>query len=184
MVLAKDEIIVNEWEYATSKNDKHKSKHALVVTNKRIVSTVQSKSKITQSEIPVSSVQNVHLSHETPSKLNAIFMIVLGAILALVGIVCAVGVINIVMQLVSIIAGAVLLLIGVPMLIAGILRLNQGAFSVVLTTNSLPEYELMSVGIEKIYGKRKLSSAVKFHINNDIAKEIIDTIGAVILDNK
>ena len=191
MILAKEEVIVNEWEYATSKNKNAVSKHSLVVTNKRIVSSVKSKRKITQREIPVSSVQNVFLSHEVPSKFCAIFSIIIGIILMVAGVCFGMGLVPVLNELipmfyeiVNLVIGAVALIFGLILLIRGILRLNQGAFSIVLTTNSLPEYELMSVGFEKFYGKRKVSSAFKFKIKNEIAKEIIDTIGAVILDNK
>ena len=183
MILAKDEVIINEWEYATSKSKKYFSKHSLTVTNKRVVNRVQSKRKITQREVPVSSIQNISLSHEIPSKFCAIFLIVLGALLMCVGAVLLMGVINIVMPLISLIVGAVVLIIGLILVICGILRLNQGAFYLDLST-FYEEHQLMSVGVERLYGKKNIGSSVKFKINNDIAKQIIDTIGAVIIENK
>ena len=189
MILAKDEVIVNEWEYATSQTKKVKTKHCLVVTNKRIVSTVESPRKLTQREIPVNSVQNVSVTHETPSKVGAVLSIIFGILFMIIGamsLVLSFGATNQtpIIKYVMLGVGAVLLILGLIMMVLGIRNLNQGMFLLELSTNNLPEYELMSVGFDKIFGSRRVSSSVKLHIDNAVAKEIIDTLGAIIIDNK
>ena len=189
MILARDEIIINEWEYAVSKRKKIETKHGLVVTNKRIVSTIESKRKITQREIPVNSVQNISVMHETPSLLGPILSIIFGILLMVIGavsLVLAFGSLGeeVVMKIIFLSAGAVLLIIGLIMLIIGIKHLNQGAFMLELSSNVLQEHELMAVGFEKIFGSRRVSGGLRLHINNSVAREIIDTLGAIIIDNK
>ena len=48
----------------------------------------------------------------------------------------------------------------------------------------VPESELMAVGFEKIFGRRRNTGKIKLYIDNDVAKEIVDTIGSIIVDNK
>lgn len=189
MILAKDEVIVNEWEYATSRTKKIKTKHVLVVTNKRIVSTVESPRKITQREIPVSSVQNVSVTHETPSRVRPILSIIFGILFMIAGVgalVLSFGEMaqNPVVTYSMLGGGVFFLVLGLIMMIVGIRHLNQGSFMLELSTNMVPEYELMSVGFEKMFGSRRVSGAVKLYIDNSVAKDIIDTLGAIIIDNK
>lgn len=188
MILAKDEVIVNEWEYATSKTKKIKTKHVLVVTNKRIVSTVESPRKITQREIPVSSVQNVSVTHETPSKVRPVLSILFGILFMIAGVgalVLSFGQMENAIVKYSMLGGGVFFaILGLIMMIVGIRHLNQGSFMLELSTNMVPEYELMSVGFEKMFGSRRVSGAVKLYIDNSVARDIIDTLGAIIIDNK
>ena len=175
MVLAKEEVIVNEWEYATSKMGKSVTSYTLTVTNKRIVSTLQNAREVRQREIPVSSVQNVSLLFEKPSQLPAILLITLGCLIGLAGIALFL-VFSSLWWLIPIVPG-------VAIIIYGLTKINGGTFYLELSTNMSPEYELMALGDDKSYTGSK-SSSEKIFINNDVAKEIIDSLGAIIIDNK
>ena len=189
MILSRDEVIINEWEYAVAKRKNLQTKHALIVTNKRIVSTVESKRKITQREIPVNSVQNISVVHETPSIFGPVLSIVLGILLMVIG---AVGLflglttfkeIAVVMYI-CLGAGALLIIVGLIMIILGAKRLNQGAFILELSSNMLQEHELMSVGFDKMFGSRRSDGGMRLYINNEVARDIVDKLGAIIIDNR
>lgn len=189
MILARDEVIINEWEYATSIRKNIETKHSLVVTNKRIVSSVESSRRLTQREIPLSSVQNVTMTHETPSFAKAICSIVFGvifAILAIVSFVLAFSVYaeRLVPIIVCLSLGVVLLILSIVLLALGIKGLNQGAFTLEFSSNTFPEYGLMSIGFDKIFDKKRNLGRVVLYIDNAIAKEIIDSIGSIIIDNR
>ena len=175
MVLARDEVIVNEWEYATSKMGKNVTSYTLTVTNKRIVSTLQNAREVKQREIPVSSVQNVSLLYEKPSQLLAILLITAG---------CLIGVLGITLFLIfSSLWWLLPIIPGVALIIYGLTKINGGTFYLELSTNMAPEYELMALGEDKSYTGKKTASE-KVFINNEVAKEIIDSLGAIIIDNK
>ena len=189
MILSRDEVIINEWEYAIAKRKRVETKHALVVTNKRIVSTVESKRKITQREIPVNSVQNISVMHETPSLFGPVLAIVLGVLFMIIGAVAAfLGLTsfkeNLTIMAICLGAGALLIIVGLIMIIVNAKRLNQGAFMLELSSNMLQEHELMSVGFDKMFGSRRTDRGMRLYINNDVARDIIDKLGAIIIDNK
>ena len=189
MILARDEVIINEWEYAIAKRKKIETKHALVVTNKRIVSTVESKRKITQREIPVNSVQNISVMHETPSLRGPILSIIFGILLMVIGAVAVyLGLTTfktpLGLMIGFLVGGPVAFILGLIMMIIGIKRLNQGAFILELSSNMLQEHELMSVGFDKMFGSRRVDSGMRLYINNAVARDIVDKLGAIIIDNR
>lgn len=189
MILSRDEVIVNEWEYAIAKRKKVETKHTLVVTNKRIVSTVESKRKITQREIPVNSVQNISVVHETPSLCGPILAIVLGILFMIIGAVALfLGLTTfkdpLFMMIIFLAGGALVLIVGLIMMIIGVKHLNQGAFMLELSSNMLQEHELMSLGFDKMFGSRRVDSGMRLYINNAVARDIIDKLGAIIIDNR
>ncbi len=189
MILARDEVIVNEWEYATSVTKNIETKHCLVVTNKRIVSSVEGPRKLTQREIPLNSVQNVTMTHETPSFAGAIFSIVFGIILLILSIVSFALAFtafaeSLVPMLVCIMLGFILFILSITAISSGVRNLNQGAFTLEFSGNTLPEHGLMSIGFNKMFANKRNRGKVVLYIDNVAAKEIIDTIGAIIIDNK
>lgn len=189
MILARDEVIVNEWEYASSISKKIETTHSLVITNKRIVSTVESPRKLVQREIPISSVQNVTVTHETPSFKGAIFSIVMGILCILLSIAAFVVSFTsfadkLVFLIIGLSVGVVLLILSIVLIAVGIKGLNQGSFTLELSSNILPEYGLMSIGFDKIFSRRRTATKFQLYIDNKVAREIVDTIGAIIIDNK
>ena len=176
MVLAKDEVVVKEWQYAAAKQGMVETKETLVVTNKRIVSTKRSSLKVEQQEIFVKDIKKISASHETPSKIPAFLMIGLGVLLAIITIVLmgragdAAGV------------AAIMFIPAIVLVIVGILMLNKGAFTLVFTLQGM---ESSGITLGVINFLKKYSSAkVKVSVNNVVAEEIIDTIGAIVAENK
>ena len=189
MILARDEVILNEWEYASSISKKVETSHSLVVTNKRIVSTFESPRKLVQREIPISSVQNVSITHEIPSFKKAIFSIVLGIFFLIAAIGClALGLLGgleeLVLKIAVCVVAVALLIWGIAALLVGIKGLNQGSFVLELSGNSFPESTLMTIGFDKIFTKKRPSKRIQLYIDNKMAKDIVDSIGAIIIDNR
>lgn len=176
MVLAKDEVVVKEWQYATAKQGMEETKETLTVTNKRIVSTMRSSLKVEQQEIFVKDVKRISASHETPSKIPAFIMIGLGVIIAIMAFVLMgkLGEMG-TMALVLLVPAALLV-------VAGILMLGKGAFTLTITLEGFESAGISTGAINflKKYAKAKIKVAV----NNAVAEEIIDTIGAIIAENK
>ena len=164
MVLAQGENLIKSWNYADSKAGgmfKKVETHAKIeVTNKRIVYSAQSANAVDRQEIPLNSVKTLAFSQFSKGNLWAIIKIVFFGILSLV-------------------------LIGIPGLIKSIKELNQGSFQMVITTEGVMT-EAMEIGVSKVVLSKKSGkpSNVKIMINKDVVHDIIETLGAVVVENK
>ncbi len=180
MVLAKDEQIIKDWNYATGKSGKFFNKlHTqcnLTVTNKRIVYTAENERKITRQEMPMDLAKSVYGTHETVSKFGAFCLIILGILLAVVGAILG-------MKLGG--AGYVIMIIaiifGLYFIVKGIIRLNQGEFMAKVTSTEI-EGESLTLAASRLFAKKKPAVAMKIKLNNEIAREIVEELGAIITE--
>ena len=174
MFLSKDEKIISEWEYAKSKSSKDVITHTLTVTNKRIVSTVQSSKELLQREIPISSVENVSFLHYKPSILLGVMLIILGALIMVIGAFLPK------IFIVKLYFLIIVLLVGLAVIIIGITRLKKSSFVVSLSANTKQEQSLMSLGVENKKAIKASTKTYNFKVNDDVANEMIDSLGAII----
>ena len=158
MFLAKDEVVIKNWDYAHAKQKRISTTASLTVTNKRIVYTCENQERIDRQEIPLSEVKTIACQKRTAPNFWPIVMIVFGAIFSLV-------------------------LIGIPLLLKGIRSLNQGSFMIEITTYGA-EGSSMDLSASKTVMKRKNRGRLKVSIDRNAVQEIVDTIGALIIDNK
>ena len=87
MILANGETLLREWTYATKKEGYEKSDCTLSVTDKRIVATEKRNRHISQQEIYNKDAKAISFNHAVKSKTNAIILIILGILIAVVGVV-------------------------------------------------------------------------------------------------
>ena len=176
MFLAHDEKLINEWEYAKSKNSKNVTTYTLTVTNKRIVSTEVSTNVVVQREIPISSVQNVAFMHYKPSILGGVLLVVLGILFMVAGLFMP-KIIKLPLYYM-----AIPIAIGLIILIIGISKFKKSSFVVSLTANTAEERSLLSLGVENRKAVKVSSKNNKFYakVNDNAANEIMDTLGAII----
>ena len=180
MVLAKDEQLIKDWHYATGKSGKFFNKlHTkcnLAVTNKRIVYTAENERKISRQEMPMDLAKSVYGSHETVSKFGAIALIVLGILVAIVGIVLGLKI-----PFIGYIIMAIALIFGGYLAIKGLILLNQGEFMAKVTSVEL-EGESLTLSASRLLAKKKPAAAMKIKLNNDVAREIVEELGAIIAE--
>lgn len=181
MQLSKNEQVVRQWDYATSKSgivDLNKTQATLTVTNKRIVHDVRNKLEISRTEVQLKDVKTVHLTQTRKSMVGPMLLIVLGIVLAIVGLVLMLGDSDFA------IIGALPLVLGALIAIKGFLSLRGGAFTLNLYTYDASE-ESMTIGASggKGLGKKN-KSRIKVVVNNDVAADIVDCLTAIILDAK
>ena len=181
MQLSTNEQVVRQWDYATSKSgmiDLNKTQATLTVTNKRVIHDVRNKLEISRTEVQLKDVKTVHLTQTRKSMVGPIAMIVVGILLALVGLI--VGMMDDSMMAIL----AVCLILGIVLVIAGILKMRGGAFTMDLYTYGSSEN---SLSIGAMGGKglgKKNTSKIKVFVNNDVAFDIVESITAIILDAK
>jgi hypothetical protein len=180
MVLAKDEQIIKDWDYATGKSGKFFNKlHTqcnLTVTNKRIVYTAENERKITRQEMPMDLAKSVYGTHETVSKLGAFLLIIFGILVAVVG-----AILGLKIPIVGYAILAVAVIFGAYLVIKGIIRLNQGEFMAKVTSVEL-EGESLNLSASRLFAKKKPAAEMKIKLNNDIAREIVEELGAIVVE--
>lgn len=179
MILANNEIILNEWDYAISNTFKRNTKHNLTVTNKRIVSSVANRKGVFRREVAIDTVHNVTLRHEKPSKLGPVLRILL-SLLLIAGSIFSMYEFNWIYELPSVI---MVCLFSVGLFFSGALQLNQGYFYIELTTNQIGENAVMSVGYEKLT-RRISTKKLRIAVDNKSARDIIERIGALIFQHR
>jgi hypothetical protein len=158
MLLAKDEVVIKNWDYAHAKQKRIKTTASLTVTNKRIVYTLENQERIDRQEVPLQDVKTIACEKRTASNFWPIVMIVFGALLSIV-------------------------IVGIPLLIKGIRSLNQGSFQLEITTYGV-EGSSLDISASKVLFRKKNRGRLSVSINREAAQEIVDTIGAIIIDNK
>ena len=180
MVLAKDEQIIKDWDYATGKSGKFFNKlHTqcnLTVTNKRIVYTAENERKITRQEMPMDLAKSVYGTHETVSKFGAFCMIIFGILIAVVG-----AILGLKIPIVGYVIMVAAVILGVYWVIKGIIRLNQGEFMAKVTSTEI-EGESLTLAASRLLAKKKPAAAMKIKLNNLVAREIVEELGAIITE--
>ncbi len=175
MLLSKDEGVVKEWKYAISKKGVEKTEASLLVTNKRVVHDIKNYHSISRTELPLKEIKSVHYYSNSKFGIGAILAIILGVVAAIAGFVLmgqAGGVAGI---------AAIPIVFGVILVIAGIIGLSKSAFNMVLYTHGMFT-EVLNIGASAIKSKRKKAAKVKIKVDKNVAAEIIDSLGAIILD--
>ena len=180
MILAKNEIILNEWNYATSNQYNSKTEHTLTVTNKRVVSSISNKRKVERREVAVDSIQNISLSHEMPAKLWPVVMILLS--IAIIGA-CVAS--CILFKYAFVIPVAVLVgVIALCLFIDAVLNLRKSHFYIELFTNTLSENTVMSVNYDNFTSHRRFRKKFRIVVDNKVARDIIENLGSIIFEFK
>ncbi len=191
MLLANGEALIKNWEYATSKVHGKWTKSTLTITNKRIVATAKNSRRVDQTEIPLQSVKGVYCRQEKPAVALAVIFLILGLILIAVGVTAIVNGMNYdpydteMYTGIDPILGTYLTLGGIILAVYCIVYLatTKGKFVLILTTEGL-EGEPLTVGVSKIFGRRKGRDVKIKRINHDVAGEIIESLGAIIMTYK
>lgn len=161
MQLAKNEKLIKEWDYASSKAggliSKVETKAKIEVTDKRLIYTAQSKQEINRHEVPLKEINTLSFKQTCKGNLWVIIKLIFFGILSLV-------------------------IIGIPKFIKTLKELNQGSFEMTVTTKGVST-AAMEIGVSKIFAKVKRAKRIKILINKDVVRDIIETLGAVIVES-
>ena len=178
MNYAKNELPIKEWEYATSKVGKETSVSTLAVTNKRIIHNVKSERSNKFEEIAINDVKSLEYNHRKNSNALAMLMFVLAGIVFVAGVAMMSGA-GVAMLLISVVIAGLLVFVGVSMW-------GQGSFSLTIYTKGISEIGLSTSAarVRSKFGWNKGGAKVRVKLDHECVSEIMDTIGALILENK
>lgn len=155
MKLASNEQILRSWTYASTKQGSERSELKLTVTNKRIVSDEIGTTRKTRQEVPLDAVKSLAFQRETGT---GWLLIILGVLLLVV-------------------------LVGVVLIYFGVKKLMSGEFSFVISTYG-EEGTPLEMGVSVAYGGSKKAARLKIKIDQHMAEEIMDTLGAIVVENR
>ena len=171
-LLAKDEVIVKEWDYSSSGHrfSKDKTHKLLTVTNKRLISSEEGKMVLTHNEIPLKDIVSVKGSYKKNDSIWIKIKMVLWIISCCIIIGIFFGGIKKAMNYHYQLKSCILELefttanrYGIGLGIGGV---GEGG----VAAQSQP------------FGK-SINKKITF-VDKEVAREILSTVGAVILENK
>ena len=163
----KDEQVLKSWDYAKAGHtfDKDKQECNLTVTNKRIISTKESTYSLDREEIPLKEVHGIEGTYRRNTSIWTKIKLFFGIILCIV-------------------------IIGIPMVIKALKELRACVLELTITTNG-GDGDPLCIGVAGAANNVKRfhlfgNSLNKFkvYVDKEMAREILDEIGSVVLDNK
>ncbi len=170
--LAQNERIIKSWDYAEGGHtlERNKDHSNLTVTNLRVVSTTASNISLKRKEIPLKDVRSVEGEFKKNDSFWAKLQLFFGIILCVV-------------------------IIGIPIVIKALKKLRACTFQLkfMTTINELPSCDLLAIGAKAaadavgrrhFFAKPGSINAYRVSIDKKLAQEILDEIGAVIVDAK
>ena len=166
-MLGNGEKLIKQWDYAKSKK---KVKHSLMVTNKRIIQESRSKKRVDRTEMPIEDAKRITIAHERGFATLKLILTILGVLLLGVGLFLGIedGFSDFVLLLPAI-AGLVSFIIGICLHKKGGLCIHIYA------------KQYYEIGLSTVVGKSlKAPAKLKFKVNNAVAKEIVDQLGAIV----
>ncbi|MDE7300767.1 MAG: hypothetical protein K2N47_01210 [Clostridia bacterium] len=182
--LSKNENVIRSWTYASSSE----RTNTLTVTDKRIVATREGANSISRIEVPLSAVKSVSSSYSATREEGdspQVGLIMIGAILGIAGV--------FIMALIE--AREVGLPIGIGLLLLGVIMVAVGATrKQAVTTSAGFKLHISTYGKEgaafrigeEIKGEGYIQEVTVSDValDEDVIMEIIDTIGALVINKE
>ncbi len=164
--LASDEMVVKEWDYAIEKANN--SAHVLLVTNKRVVAAHTTGKSFRHIEIAIGDIASVEMSC---AKSNGS---TLGIFFLFFGILMIIGAL---IHYIFAIVGALMIIVGILLM----LLIKKTNLVVEIYYKSKMELVLSLAANSFSRKTRKRSKSVKVKVNREVAEDIINTLGAILL---
>ncbi len=170
MVLAQNETLIKEWQYGYAKTKKEKIDKTLSITDKRIVLSAKGGLTNESLEFRNRDVTSVYACNVKKSLAGAIFAfiigllaIVIGAVTGLVMPVSIIGFVIVFFALVSIYGAS-----------------SNLTLNICTEKSKFTRYGVLA-SISGTTFKRKNSKIIKIKVNKEVADDIVETIGSVLL---
>ncbi|MBE5741921.1 MAG: hypothetical protein E7360_01220 [Clostridiales bacterium] len=167
-----NEVVLKSWDYAKAGNamERDKKNCSLVVTNKRIISSIEDKKSLHREEIPLSEVHGIEGNFKHNKSIWTVIKLIIGIIWSI--------------TIIGLILG------GIKMIKSAIAQMRACVFNLVITTNG-GNGDPLSIGAKGAAAQTRrfhfFSRSVnkfKVYVDKDVAREILDEIGSVVLDVK
>lgn len=182
ITIAQDEKVIRDWNYAEINVGQTSLKKNLTVTNKRIIVSEESENNVDRNEIAVNRIVgiNTHFtSIKKDKKKKGIILLILGIILTV-----AILAIAIATKTYGMLGGLIISLIIIGAAISCLLyKKMYGQLNVIFQTIipvSGMRYGLSASVLPDVTNEKRAQEII-FQVNLTVAREIVDTLGSVVL---
>ena len=183
ITLAKDEVLIKQYDYASTKSKHDVVMHSVIVTDKRIIAQEQGERSFARDEMPLDHADYIVTdfdSYKKPVKL-AIVLFIISAILAIGGLVWSLLTKDTYWFLIPTGLSVVVLVFAIIALILALTR--KGATAELEIRSRQPAYEMFSFCANGIKPISRLDR-LKIKVDREVAEQMLNEIGALILNYK
>ncbi len=157
LICGKNEAIIKSWDYALEKKGLERKTFNLTATDKRLISTAESSKSCSRSEVYLSDIKSLDYKFKRNGSFLAILMLIFGILTSI-------------------------LVFGILYIVLAVRILRAKQFVLVVNTYGQESLGLAVGASAKL--KREKHGRIRVIVNKNVAKEIINELGALILDAK
>ena len=154
--LANSESMIKAWTYAHSKQRLERKEHSLIVTDKRIIASSESNKSVTRREIYLQDVKSMDYNFTQRGIFGAVICLIFGILTAVA-------------------------IIGIFFIAHAVKMFRDKKFILTITTEGFESFGL-EIGASSFFAKKR--GKIKVRVNKEDVFDIIDELGAIVLDVK
>ena len=180
-MLAKDEVLIKQYDYAVTKSKRDTVMHSVIVTDRRIISQEQGARSFERDEMPIDHADYILTDFDSYKRSIAlsVFLFVLSVLLAVGGFVWSRFAENTYWFLIP--SGLAVVAV-VFAIIALVVALNKNGASAELEIRSRqPVYELLSFSANGMKPAKRIEK-LRIRVDKEVAEQMLNEIGALILE--
>ena len=180
-MLAKDEILIKQYDYAVTKSKHDTVMHSVIVTDRRIISQEQGGRSFERDEMPIDHADYILTDFDSYKRSVAlsVFLFVLSVLLAVGGFVWSRFVEGTYWFLIPSGLAVVAVIFAVIALVVSLTK--NGASAELEIRSRHPVYELLSFSANGMKPSKRIEK-LKIRVDKEVAEQMLNEIGALILE--
>lgn len=180
-MLAKDEVLIKQYDYAVTKTKHDIVMHSVIVTDRRIISQQQGKRTFARDEMPIDHADYILTDFDSykSSVTLSVIMFVLSVLLAVGGFVWSRFVDGTYWFLIPSGLAVVAVVFAIITLVVALTR--KGASAELEIRSRQPVYELLSFSANGMKTSSRMEK-LKIKVDKEVAEQMLNEIGALILE--
>lgn len=181
-ILAKDEVLIKQYDYASAGSKKDAVMHSVIITDRRIISQEIGERTFVRDEMPLDHADYIATDFDSYKKDFGLTMIMfaLSVILVVGGVVWS-RFTDAYWFLIPTVLGIVTFVLGVVAMVVALK--TRGASAQLEIRSRQPVYEMLSFSANGVKPNNKIEK-LKIKVDKDVAERMLNEIGALILDYK
>lgn len=180
-MLAKDEILIKQYDYAVTKSKHDTVMHSVIVTDRRIISQEQGGRSFERDEMPIDHADYILTDFDSYKRSVAlsVFLFVLSVLLAVGGFVWSRFVEGTYWFLIPSGLAVVAVIFAVIALVVSLTK--NGASAELEIRSRQPVYELLNFSANGMKPSKRIEK-LKIRVDKEVAEQMLNEIGALILE--
>lgn len=180
-MLAKDEVLIKQYDYAVTKSKDDTVMHSVIVTDRRIISQQQGKRSFERDEMPIDHADYIFTDFDSCKRSVAlsVFLFVLSVLLAAGGFVWSRFVDGTYWFLIPSGLAVVAVIFAIVALIVAISKKSASAELEIRSRQ--PVYEFLSFSANGMKNSSRIEK-LKIKVDKEVAEQMLNEIGALILE--